>query len=59
MLTDTDWLITNNIDMDGYAFTERVGIILEDSAANPSDMQLQQARQQAVRELYDDKVSTK
>ena len=49
--SDDDWLIDQNIDLDFYAFSERVGLILEDNALNPTPKQLQAARTQALMEL--------
>ena len=48
-ITDDDWLRMHDIDdVDIYDFSERVGIILEDAAANPTPAQLNRARRLAL-----------
>lgn len=48
-ITDDDWLRMHDIDdVDIYDFSERVSIILEDAAANPTPAQLNHARRLAL-----------
>jgi len=48
-ITDDDWLRMHDVDdVDIYDFSERVGLILDDAAENPTPAQLNHARRLAL-----------
>lgn len=50
MMTDDDYLRSRGIEMDMYAFSERVSIKLAD-IDQPTDPDIHRARQQALQEV--------
>lgn len=52
-MTDSDWLIDRQIEIDDYQFSERVSIYLE-HISDPTPKQIEEARQMAASgETYD------
>ena len=49
MISDAEFLDVLGIDMDPYAFSERVGFKLGDDADNPTEDQLDNAREETLK----------
>lgn len=49
MISDQDYLESKSLDIDLYAFSERVGLKLGDDADNPTPEQLDKARNETLK----------